>query len=509
MDITLIYFIYGLAFFSMGLAILLEADRSPLLAEASILLPLAIFGLVHGGHEWLEMFLEKSEWLVPANPVLFRWLRVTILTISFVSLLVFGLRMLRPEGHIAGGQRYLWITILAGYTILVFMIGALVWFSHADRLAHLDASLRYFLAVPAAALAGLAMQRRASQAKNDGNPTLRLSFLGAALGFLVYAASQTIVPPLDIFPGNILNTTSFNNFAGFPIQVVRAAMAVLIMLSLLQSIRAVEVERQKQLIATQQARVDALDRVRLELIRREAMRQELLRRIVIAQEDERARIARELHDETAQMLTAFSLHLAALRKAAPHSPKVSEQLVYLQNLSRQMSEGIYRLVRDLRPAQLDDLGLVAALQYLVDEVRQRLELQVSLHIQGERRRLDSFVETVLFRVAQEALTNVARHAEVFSATMDLEFESDQVSLRVTDQGRGFDPMSLPDSDPGWGLAGMRERAESIGGKLELNSAPGSGTIIKIKVPVITENIKEGETPRQSAELEDAIWKPSA
>jgi signal transduction histidine kinase len=93
--------------------------------------------------------------------------------------------------------------------------------------------------------------------------------------------------------------------------------------------------------------------------------------------------------------------------------------------------------------------------------------------------------------------------------MDLEFEPDQVILRVTDRGRGFAPMSLPDSDPGWGLAGMRERAESIGGKLELNSAPGSGTIIKIIVPVKTENIKEGEIMRQSAELEEAVWKPSA
>lgn len=509
MDITLVYFIYGLAFFSMGLAVLLEADRSPLLAETSVLLPLALFGLVHGGHEWLEMFLEKSEWLLPANPVLFSWLRVLILTISFVSLLVFGLRMLRPEEPIPGRQRLLWVTVLVGYTLLVFLVGVFVWSRHADQMTHLDASLRYFLAVPAAVLASVAMRRRASRAKNERNSDLRLSFSVAALGFFIYAATQIIVPPLDIFPGNTLNTVSFSNFTGFPVQVVRAVTAVVITLSMLQSIRAVEVERQKQLIATQQARVDALERVRLELIRRETMRQELLRRIVIAQEDERARIARELHDETAQMLTAFTLHLAALRKAAPHIPKVTEQLHYLQNLSRQMSEGIYRLVRDLRPAQLDDLGLVAALQYLVDEVRQRLDLEVVLQIEGERHRLDSFKETVLFRVAQEALTNVARHAEVSAATMDLIFESNQVTFQITDQGCGFDPLILPDSDSGWGLAGMRERAESIGGRLELTSAPGSGTVIKIIVPVNTDNIKEGDILHQNAELEEAVWKPSA
>jgi two-component system sensor histidine kinase UhpB len=197
--------------------------------------------------------------------------------------------------------------------------------------------------------------------------------------------------------------------------------------------------------------------VQQELIERESMRQELLRHIVIAQEDERARIARELHDETAQILTAFSFHLAALRNAAPRNPKVTEQLHYLQSLSRQMSEGIYRLVRDLRPAQLDDLGLVAALQYLVEEAQHRLELKVDFRILGERRRLDALVETVLFRVAQEAITNVARHAGVFVAQMELEFEDNQLTLQVTDQGTGFNGSSIPKPGLGWGVAGMHER----------------------------------------------------
>jgi signal transduction histidine kinase len=508
MDITLVYFIYGLAFFSMGLAMLLETGRSPLLAEASVLLPLAIFGLMHGCHEWLEMFLDRSEWLTLADPDLFGWLRVVILTISFASLLIFGLRMLRPEAPIPDLQRYHFIAALVGYTTLVFLVGAFVWLGHADRLTHLDVSLRYFLAVPAAVLAGLAMQRQATQAKNDGNSILRLSFTGAALGFLIYAVTQMVVPPLDIFPGDKLNTLSFRDFFGFPIQVVRASMAVLITVCLLQSIRAAEVERQKQFIAAQQARLDALERVRLELVKRETMRQELLHRIVLAQEDERARIARELHDETAQMLTAFTFHLAALRKAAPRSPKVAQQLQYLQSLSRQMSDGIYRLVRDLRPAQLDDLGLVAALQYLVDEVHQRLDLEVDFRVTGERRRLGSFVETVFFRVAQEALTNVARHAEVFVAKMDLEFRPDRATLQIIDQGSGFDTLSLPDSQAGWGLAGMRERAESIGAEFSLVSAPGSGTRIIISAPLHTENIKESEKARLNAELEEVPWKLS-
>lgn len=509
MNITLVYFIYGLAFFCMGLAILLEAGRSPLLAEASVLLPLAVFGFVHGAHEWLEMFLDKSDWLVVRSPVLLAWLRIVILTISFSSLLVFGLRMLQPERRITGKSRYLWILSLVGYTILVFIFGALVWFRHADQLSHLDASLRYFLAVPAAILAGLAMYGRASQARWEGNLVLGRSFTVAAIGFIVYALTQLIVPPLDVFPGDTINTVSFVAFAGFPIQVVRAIMAVLITVSLLYGIKIAEAERQRQFLAAQQARVEALEQVRLELVKRESLRQELLRHIVIAQEDERARIALELHDETAQMLTAFSFHLAALRKSVSSNPKVVEQLGYLENLSRRMSEGIYRLVRDLRPAQLDDLGLVAALQYLVDEVHQRLDLQVDLRIRGERRRLDALVETVLFRVAQEALTNVARHAQVFVASMELEFEPGQVILQVGDQGVGFDPQSIPNSGSGWGLAGMRERAESIGGHLSLTSRPGAGTRVKIIVPTQTENVSSNANVQMNKEAEETIWTPSA
>ena len=508
MDTTLVYFVYGLAFFSMGLALLLEAGRSPLLASASVLLPLALFGLVHGSHEWLEMFLYKSGWLTTQDPILIAWLRLTVLTISFVFLLVFGLRMLQSEEHLRGEYRHRWV-VGAMYILMVFLIGAFNWTSHPDRLTHLDASLRYFLAAPAATLAGVALYRQAKRAQREANRVLEFSFLGAALGFLIYAVTQLVVPPLDVFPGNTLNTAFFIEFAGFPIQVIRAAMAVLITVSLLRSIRAAEKERQSQFLAAQQERMDALEQVRVELTKRETMRQELLRHIVIAQEDERARIARELHDETAQMLTAFTFHLAALRKSMSRNPKADEQIHYLQSLSRQMSEGIYRLVRDLRPAQLDDLGLVAALQYLVDEVRQRLELNVKLQVRGERRRLDPLVETVLFRVAQEALTNVARHAQVLEAQIELWFETERVTLRVSDQGTGFNPLALPNGGSGWGLAGMQERAESIGGKLTLASTSGSGTVVQIVVPTNTRNGNANQDLSEHTQTEEAVWRPSA
>jgi two-component system sensor histidine kinase UhpB len=216
-------------------------------------------------------------------------------------------------------------------------------------------------------------------------------------------------------------------------------------------------------------------------VQREALRRELLRHTVIAQEDERARIARELHDETAQFLTALSLDLATLSHA-PKGERATKQIIErLQRLTRQMSQGIYRLVHDLRPAQLDDLGLVPALKYLSDE-HVRSGLKVSFAVEGPIQRLDPLVETVCFRVAQEALTNVARHAQTDHARLSLYFQTNQVVLQVQDDGVGFHYQNSA-GQHGWGLAGIRERVESVSGELQLRSAPGKGTVVEVSIPI--------------------------
>ena len=216
-----------------------------------------------------------------------------------------------------------------------------------------------------------------------------------------------------------------------------------------------------------------------------------MRHTVNAQEEERARIARELHDETAQFLTALSLNLATLRSTQPQTPQVEELLDRLQSLSQQMSQGISRMVRDLRPAQLDDLGLEAALSSLVDDERRHSGLDISVEVLGSRRRLDPLVETVLFRVAQEALTNVIRHAGVDISRLQLEYHPDEVILCVQDWGAGFD-MQQTGSLTGWGIAGMRERVESIGGQLRLQSSLGKGTRVEAAVPLEKIILSESE-----------------
>ena len=478
----MIYFIYGLAFFSMGLAMLFGSVRSPILAEGRVLRPLAVFGILHGCHEWIEMFLI-SGLIEIQNPILWGWLRAGILIISFTSLLIFGIWIFSPQTVLTQPRRRRLNIAVLVYVFVVLLAGVLLAPENGDRVVFFDIMARYFLAVPGAAIAGIALHRQARRTDHKVLKGLSPALQTAGWGFILYALTQIFVPFMDFFPADWINAASFAQTFGFPIQVIRAVVAVMITVSLIWATQLVDEERQRQFLAAQQSRMETLNRLEREMRTRESMRQDLLRHIVVAQEDERARVARELHDETAQILTAFSFHLAALRNALPARANLQPQLDQLQQLSRQMSIGIYQLVRDLRPAQLDDLGLVPALQYQCDEALSRTGLKVRLSVLGERRRLEKLVETVLYRVAQEALTNVARHAGVQEADLTIAFQPDQVSLKVVDHGKGFHLEDYSTDRHAWGLEGMRERAESVNGSVLLRSTRGSGTEVEIIVPM--------------------------
>ena len=243
--------------------------------------------------------------------------------------------------------------------------------------------------------------------------------------------------------------------------------------------------RQLELEEEQKARLAAQDQVKKELVKREKLRIEFLRHTVQTQEEERARIARELHDETAQTLTAASLNFCTLGKMLEGNDEVADVVDRLQELCRQMNQDLYRLVHDLRPAQLDDLGLVAALRHLTDEGQRGTGLQTTFEVIGSARRLDPFVETIIFRVVQEALTNVIRHAKTDKALVELDFSVKQIiTLRVSDKGKGFESSGVQLSRPGWGLVGMAERVESIDGILTIDSAPGKGTTVEVVIECV-------------------------
>jgi signal transduction histidine kinase len=481
--LVFVYFVYGLSFFGMGLTLALESERSPALAEARLLRLLAAFGMLHGTHEWLESYLLQSQIGGLTLPVWLPWFRVGMLLTSFIPLLLYGILSLRQYPLRPRWQYYLTISLLGIFCTGILLSAFLTY--HSGPVAWsavLDSLIRYLIAVPGALLSALALRAQALRPWSGERRRLEIYLSVASIGFIVYGLSQIFVPAAAMFPANIINATVFREAVGFPVQMVRTVAAITVTVGMLRVTQVVEKQRQQQLHEMQKDRVEALERVHTEMERRESMRRELLRHIVQAQEEERARIARELHDETAQTLAAFSLDVATLQASVPNKPEVKLISGRLQTLSRQMSQGLYRLVHDLRPAQLDDLGLVPALHYLVDETKAK-QLDVHLEVQGVVRRLDQIVETVLFRVAQEALTNVIRHARTENAVVTLIYQSQEIRLSVTDTGIGFNPEQSFTPPHGWGLAGMHERVEAVGGQLNIHSEPGKGTKIEVVVQV--------------------------
>lgn len=482
-NIVIVFFIYGLAFFSMGLAMALEAGRSPSLAEAQVLRPLAVFGLLHGTHEWLEIFIVQAEFFGVEIPLSWLWLRLGLLVFSFISLIAYGVQALRPPKRLLAMDISIGAGLLALYIALLLIIGAIYWQDVYEWILRADVLARYILAVPGAVLASVALRSQANEVRYSGRDRLPKSLIWASIGFFLYGLSQVFVTPIDMFPANGINAAWFTEIFHMPIQVIRAGLAVLITISLIRATQIVEKERQNQLIMAQEAQLKALQQVQDELVKRETLRRELLRHTVNAQEEERARISRELHDETAQVLTAFTLDLAALRGYLPKSEDIGQIMDRLQILSRQMSQGIYRLVHDLRPAQLDDLGLVPALEHLVDDFNQRMGLKVEMSLFGAQFRLDPFVETVYYRVTQEALTNVVRHAQTDQAEIELTFSMNEVVLKIRDEGVGFGYEADSSGRVGFGIAGMRERVRSVDGNFRLKSQLEAGTSIEIIIPI--------------------------
>jgi len=196
-----------------------------------------------------------------------------------------------------------------------------------------------------------------------------------------------------------------------------------------------------------------------------------------AQEEERRRLARDLHDEVNQALTAILLRLEALAQETP--PEQREELTELKRLVNQALDELLNLARQLRPTALDDHGLVAALETQMKRFSSRTGIEARIDTEGEPDALADVVQTAIYRVAQEALTNVTRHAGATVVELGVETDDEGVELRVSDDGRGFDPAVR---GTGLGLVGMAERARLVGGDLDVRSAPGGGTTITLRVP---------------------------
>jgi signal transduction histidine kinase len=218
---------------------------------------------------------------------------------------------------------------------------------------------------------------------------------------------------------------------------------------------------------------------------REAMCKRLLGKVLTGQEEERARLARELHDTIGQSLTAVIMTTTAVENSLPADLVTGkEKLANVRSIAVQSLHDLRGLIFDLRPEVLDDLGLGLALHSQVKKHLEPAGVKVQLRAAGLKDQLPAEIETAVFRIVQEAITNIARHAQASQANISLTKEDSRLIVRVEDNGVGFDPdLAMQSQQHAWGLRGMEERVTLLGGRFYVGSRPGNGTLVLAEVPL--------------------------
>jgi signal transduction histidine kinase len=213
-------------------------------------------------------------------------------------------------------------------------------------------------------------------------------------------------------------------------------------------------------------------------------KEKVLQAITAIQEDERKRIARELHDQTGQTLNVLIANLQILETKLTSEPDVQKQLLSLSNLAEKLLDEVHDLIFDLRPSVLDDLGVIASLKWYARTYIQPLHIDVEILIRGEERRLDEKREIILYRFLQEALSNVIKHAKATKIEIIFEYKPNSLQIEVQDNGVGFEVTEIMEGkNQRWGIVGMQERVEMLGGEYFIKTERGWGTCLSLLVPL--------------------------
>jgi signal transduction histidine kinase len=504
--ITEIYFIYGLGFFIMGLTVALESGHASALPLARATPWLAGFGLLHGAAEWSDMLIMITGHATGQIPSLAEeTLGIGLEFISFIWLLRFGCELLSLQSPPPRFRIPVIPTVLGIYVAGIVAISVQVSPTSVLWIKVAEVWTSYAAGIPAFAFTvwGLVVQSRSF--RTAGAPELSREMTGAAIAFSWYMVFDSVfVPRLPYFPASVVNSTVFMQYVGIPIQLVRAVNAVFIAFFFIRALRIFAEEDRRRLqeaLASQrrlQASAEGLNRELREaanemstlyeqLRQRDEVHSYLLKRVVRAQEEERRRVARDLHDGVGQTLSGLAAGLGALEaRQSVQDPLLRQQLENMKKYSMQSLDELHRLIADLRPSLLDELGLVAALRWYARHYGETIAIAVSVEVQGRQRRLPSEIEIILFRIAQEALTNVVRHARANTATIRLNLEGERAILEIEDDGIGFDPgqtFATPGDHRPWGLLGMQERAALVGGSVDIQSKAWQGTKVTVVIPL--------------------------
>jgi len=312
-----------------------------------------------------------------------------------------------------------------------------------------------------------------------------------ALFTQVLVVNAVLLGAVAIVAGAIAGLTTFEVIGIAALAVVAGASANALLLrqrfapleDLIDEMERVDLSRPGSLLPRsidgvgETEEVERIELAFLRMMRRlEAERRRAGSAALHAQEEERARVARDLHDEVNQSLTGLLLRLEVVREAAP--PGLEPEIAETKALANQAMRELLSLARQLRPTALDDLGLAAAIAGLVERLGEG-EIAGTVEVDGDFADLSDDAQLVVYRVAQEALSNAARHAGAAHVAVTLRRDADGVELSVADDGRGF---AFDEADRGLGIGGMRERALLVEGELTIESRPDAGTTVRLTIP---------------------------
>ncbi len=458
-NIVIVYFIYGEAFFVLGLAIALQSRKHSQLALARHLWLLASFGTIHGIYEWGAVFIPIQQTYVPAGVVSFlRILQLVLGSVSFLALFQFGVELV-----LIGTRKWKWLNGLPAVAFLLWALAVFLAESYGgaslDQVVVLGEVLaRYGLATPAAVAAAWGLWNQAQQVNGMDLPRISSYFRGASYAFIAYAALSAIVPRADFIPASFLNYDVVFSTIGIPVPVFRALAGGAIAYLIIRGSEIFDVETDRLLEEVAQARAVAADR---------------------------ERIGRELHDNIIQSLYAAGLILEDA------SLTIDEDKARAKERLREVINSLNRSIRDIRRFILDLRGETdasdwrAGLRQLVHSFHLETLVDVELHVEGTERQVLAREQGVqLLNIVREALTNVTKHARATRVDVTLSYYPDEIELAIQDNGVGFSRNGNSSHAGGehQGMRNMQERARILGGELTVDSSPGQGTVVRLVVP---------------------------
>jgi signal transduction histidine kinase len=452
---TLVYFVYGLVFFILGVVILVQTRTYSRLRLAQNLPWLGWFGILHGLNEWGEIFvpIHVSNMGAQYFSVL-NFIHHAVLAFSFWCLFQFGIELIRPSSRVWRFIRLIPTIILIAWAIGPMIVGYIFTPNVENWHGFAYAMTRYMLCIPGSILSGIGLIRQANlQIKPLKVPVIREMLFIAAGTFFAYAFfAGVIVPKANFFPASVINTDWFTRIFYFPPPIFRSIIGTILLMTLIRALEVFNIETDRMIRGMEQTQVVAV---------------------------EHGRIARDIHDGALQQVYAAGLMAQSLKKRL--SGSAAEEADRLISTINQAIEQLRAFLPQFSP-ELESIDLPGALTPIINQAQKNVTVNVhwnTLKIPA----LTPEQTSHLTAFVSEALSNVIRHSRSDAADLRVFCNKRHLIIEIEDYGKGIPS----EAEPGYGLKNMRDRARLLGANLSINSEEGKGAVVKLDLPMEGKN----------------------